>query len=120
MNLVNREFKLWDFRVSHNQLLLRSPKTETPQMNIDILFVGVYYLDLPTFVPEPVISVPETSDFLKAQEALGRDVKKEELFVIKIGERRHIVVAVAMKIFENDLDLFESSLESFRIEVDFS
>lgn len=113
MKPINRMFRLWDFRVSHDQLLLRSPKTETTPKNVDIAFVGVEYVDLPTKVPNPVLMSPEVSDLLKAQDSLGRIVQKNEVFVIQIGDRRHIVVAAAMKVFENDLDIFESSLERF-------
>jgi hypothetical protein len=80
---------------------------------MDIAFVGVEYLDLPTTVPNPAMLSPDETDLRKAQEALGKPVKESDLFVFQIGDRRHLVVAAAMKLFENELDIFESSLERF-------
>jgi hypothetical protein len=37
----NRKFKLWDYDVSHRQLLLRSPKSEKFDTNLDIIFLDV-------------------------------------------------------------------------------
>ena len=36
-----RTFQLWEYRVSHGSLLIRSPKGEDVAMNIDIICVGV-------------------------------------------------------------------------------
>jgi hypothetical protein len=113
MKLNDRTFKLWDYRVSHNQLLLRSPKTEAMPTNIDIAFVGVEYLDLPTQLTNLVLVPAESADLDRANEVLGKVGLESEVFVIQAANRRHIVVAVAMKILENDLDIFESSLEKF-------
>ena len=46
----DRDFRLWEYRVSHDQLLLRSPQGETHWRNLDLIFVGVEYLDLPTLL----------------------------------------------------------------------
>jgi len=43
-----RSFRLWEFNVNHNQLLLRSPKKKSQPKNVDIAFVGVGYVELPT------------------------------------------------------------------------
>jgi hypothetical protein len=80
---------------------------------MDIAFVGVEYVDLPTKMNNPVITSPNIADLRRAEEALGRVVKEDELFVIEVDERRHIVVAAAMKMFENELPIFETSLERF-------
>lgn len=113
MNLNDRIFKLWDYRVSHNQLLLRSPKTEAMPTNIDVAFVGVEYLDLPTELTSLALVPAEDSDLDRIKEAFGKVALESEVFVIQTSTHRHIVVAAAMQVFENDLDIFESSLERF-------
>jgi hypothetical protein len=110
---LTRSFRLWDFRVSHDQLLLRSPKTKDIATNSDIAFVGVEYVELPTLLNDAALDEAGDDDIRRAELALGKTVPRSRVFVLKCGERRYLVVAAAMKSFENDLDLFESSLETF-------
>jgi hypothetical protein len=44
----DRHFQMWKYGVGHAQLLLRSVKDETHSTRIDVLFVAVERLDLPT------------------------------------------------------------------------
>lgn len=37
----------------------------------------------------------------------------DEIHVLSSGEKRYLVVAAAKKMWDNDLDIFESSLEHF-------
>ncbi len=113
MRHFDREFRLWDFRVSHDQLLLRSAKTDTFPTNIDIAFVGVEYIELPTRIESPTICPPAEADVERAQLALGRNIPSDQIFVVEAGNSRYLVVAAAMKASENDLDFMESSLERF-------
>lgn len=113
MQHTARDFRMWDFRVSHDQLLLRSPKTADNPRNLDVAFVGVEFVGLPTMLERLAIDDAQEADFRRADAALGVAVPRHRVFVIESGARRYIVVAAAMKVFENDLDLFESSLESF-------
>jgi hypothetical protein len=113
MQHFNRNFRLWDFRVSHDQLLLRSPKnTENPK-NLDVAFVGVEYVELPTKLKDLTVGEAGDDDFRRADLGVGKAVPRDQVFVIESGGRRHVIVAAAMKVFENDLDRFESSLERF-------
>jgi hypothetical protein len=50
--LAKRRFKLWDYNVSHNQLLIRSSKSENTNTNIDIKFIGVSYINLPATITD--------------------------------------------------------------------
>jgi hypothetical protein len=111
MQEFKRSFRLWDFRVSHDQLLLRSPKNASAPRNLDVAFVGVEYLELPTKLRELTLGAAEPDDHKKAEQVLGRLIPKDWVFVISSDERRHLIVAAAVKVFENDLDIFESSLE---------
>ena len=113
MQHFKRNFRLWDFRVSHDQLLLRSPKTAENPKNLDVAFVGVEYVELPTKLKELTVGEAGDNDFRRADQAVGSPVPRGQVFVIESGGRRYVVVAAAVKVFENDLDIFESSLERF-------
>lgn len=113
MNLTGRTFRVWEFRVSHDQLLLRSPRTAQHSQNLDIIFAGVDYLDLPTKLGEIELTHPAADDLRRVHAAYREDVAERDVHVIVSGGRRFVVVAAGMKIIESDMDIFESSLESF-------
>ncbi len=114
MQEFKRSFRLWEFQVSHGQLLLRSPKSESESQNLDIVFAGVEYIELPTKMETVTLTEPSAEERERAADALGKSVPVERVFIIESNERRFLVVAAAMVVEENDLDLFESSLERFR------
>src|SRR5262249_34912827 len=113
MQHFKRRFRIWDFNVSHDQLLLRSPKSAEAPKNLDVAFVGVEYIELPTKMKDLAIVVPGDDDIRRAETVLGTSVPKSQVFTIESGHRRYLVVAAAMKAFENDLEVLESSLERF-------
>jgi hypothetical protein len=113
MQHFKRNFRLWDFKVSHDQLLLRSPKNAENPKNLDVAFVGVEYIELPTKLKELTVGEAGDDDFRRADLGVGKAVPRNQVFVIESGGRRYVVVAAAMKVSETDLDLFESSLERF-------
>jgi hypothetical protein len=43
----DRRFQLWEYRVSHGSLLIRSPKGPDAEMNIDLVFSGVEFVACP-------------------------------------------------------------------------
>ena len=43
-----RTFQVWDYTVSHAQLLLRSVKDSDHESRIDVLFVGTRHVNVPT------------------------------------------------------------------------
>lgn len=55
----DRVFQLWDYTVGHAQLLLRSPATTDEPFNIDIVFLGVETLDIPTRMEGLSMEKPE-------------------------------------------------------------
>jgi hypothetical protein len=113
MQKLNRMFRVWDFRVSHDQLLIRSAKSASSPKNLDVAFVGVEYMELPTKIRDMEIADATEADVGRAQQALTRPVNRDELHVLSSGGRRYVVVAAAMKVSENELDFMESSLEKF-------
>ena len=109
-----RRFKLWDYNVGHNQLLLRSPSSLELELekNIDVVFLGVEFLHLPSTLPGLQLQQASAKETAKI---VGDLIKVGEcctVYTILSGNRRYYVAAVAFMILENDLDLTESSLET--------
>lgn len=108
-----RIFRLWDYRVSHDQLLLRSAQTPDIQTNVDIVFWGVEYIVLPTMLHGLLI-----------RKGTIHDVKnipivnpiRDSVFIIETIGCSFFVAALGCKVLENQLDIFESSLEMFSIK----
>jgi hypothetical protein len=114
----DRTFKIWDYWVSHSQLLLRSPgdlrrpKGSSESLNVDIIFVAVDYIELPTTLSELRLTSDVTTEELQSLEhAIGHAVLPEQVFVLTANGQRHRVVAGAMWVRENDLELMQSSLD---------
>jgi hypothetical protein len=98
---TDRVFKLWDYTVGHAQLLFRSPPTDDEPFNIDLVFLGVKRLDIPTTLNGLAMSTPENLD------------RYNDLHRLTSGGKEYSVVAVAFRIYKNQHELMESSLEYF-------
>ena len=102
-------FQTWEFKVSHGHLLIRSPKTPECPTNIDLMFVAVEYIDLPRHLRGLEMEEPNEADISVIRERLGKPIGSEySIFVIISDSRRYHVVAAALKISENELDIFDS------------
>jgi hypothetical protein len=97
----DRVFKLWDYTDGHAQLLFRSPPTDDEPFNIDLVFLGVERLDIPTKLDGVSMSEPENLD------------RYHDLHRLTSGGKEYSIVAVAFRIFKNQHELMESSLEYF-------
>lgn len=108
---AGRKFQLWQYRVSHGELLIRSPKNGGNRRNMDLMFVGVEYVDLPRFLPDLEVDDPLDEDLSRAQERLGKPIERPSVVVLKSQGRRYIVVAAAVKATESDMEIFDSPFE---------
>lgn len=104
----SRMFQTWQFRVSHGELLIRSPKGANHSTNIDLVFVGVEYMDLPRHLGEVEVHEPDEIDLSFIRERLRKQDSSDKIFVLTSDSRRYRVVAAALKISENELGIFES------------
>ncbi len=109
----DRRFKIWDYNVSHNQLLLRSPRTPEINTNIDFVFWGVEYIDLPTSFVGISLEPPERADMFNVERSIGKPCDISGVYCVVSGEQRHFVLASGFKVLENQLDIFETSLYYF-------
>lgn len=116
--MSQRRFKVWEYNVSHQQLLIRSPKTEEFQANIDIKFCGVLYLNLPTTLINISLSEPSIEEVNNVSLLLPNKSNTEKAFILSSLNNRYVVVAVSCKISENELDIFDTSLEIFGHEIE--
>lgn len=108
-----RRFRLWEFRVSHNQLLVRSPRNDDAATNTDVVFTGVVFMELPTDFDGLRIAEGDSSRLDRIPALEGRRTRGMKVYILTSAGREHLIVAASATVSENELDLFESSLESF-------
>ena len=110
-NFSDRKFQFWQYRVNHGELLVRSPMDARNPRNIDIMFCGVKYVDLPRQITNLEIDNPTEADMARATERLGKPLKQKNVIVLKSEDRRFLVVASVVKIVESDMDIMASPFE---------
>lgn len=112
-----RTFKVWEYLVSHGQLLIRSPKApatgSSPERttNVDLVCVGVEYMALPRALHGLVVREPTAAEVASVSALLGKPVDGRELRMLESEGRRFPVVATSLSISENDWDIFDSPFE---------
>lgn len=112
---TNRKFSIWELHTSHGHLLLRSPKAKAlesgHQGNIDIMFRGVRFFDLPTKMDGLEFTSPTMQEVDGLVSNYG-DLKPLKPWVLVSGGTRHLVLAAAaVFIWRNDWELLESPIE---------
>jgi len=105
---LGRIFKVWEYRVSHKQLLLRCPKSSDSSKNFDVMFYDVQYMELPSVLRRLEIEQPNQSDIAFVEKRIGKAVGEGQVFVLNSGNQRYIVVAGGAAVSENSMGLFES------------
>jgi hypothetical protein len=105
---IGRRFQFWQYRVSHGELLVRSPKDAAHPRNVDVMFVGVEYVDLPRFLPDLEVDEPNDDDVARAEERLGKPVERQWVVVLKSQGRRFVVVAAAVQAVESEMEIFDT------------
>ena len=107
-----REFKLWDYNVSHKQLLLRSPSAPDIDGNIDATFWQVEYVAIPTFISG--LSIFDASDIERSCFENTHKIKLQSpLYRFKSGDNNYFIASGGFQILENNRDIFESTLVDF-------
>lgn len=109
-----RNFQLWEYFVSHSQLLIRSPKTSDSEKNVDILFSGVKYISLPcSFSSRDGLVLQEGSqvDLLSFTSLTSFPDAENRLFWLICGESKHVVIADVCEISEKDGGFMENSIK---------
>ncbi len=106
---MNREFQLWEYRVSHGSLLIRSPQGAETKTNVDIVFSGVEYLAAPRILRGVEIAVPTKEEVRRLEARLGKQLTESSIVILVSSGQRFPIVAASFKVEENELDIFEST-----------
>ena len=114
---AGRSFKLWEYRVSHKQLLIRCPKATNAESNIDVMFFNVQYIDLPTSFPDLQLDLPTRDEAVRLREHVEALAEGQIVFAIKTNHRRHLVVAGAVKVCTTKMGIFESPFKLPPVEL---
>ncbi|PYS98258.1 MAG: hypothetical protein DMF63_16525 [Acidobacteria bacterium] len=105
----DRYFTFFDYHSSHRQLLLRSSKDDANPRNVDVIFFDVRYIQLPTAVRGMTITV--VRDGRTRYDSLsGHFDGNGSVFELKVGSDIFYIVGAFFRVYENDLDFFETSL----------
>ena len=112
-----RTFKVWEYQVSHGQLLIRSPKAPatgtSPEFltNVDLVCLGVEYMAVPRVLHGLELLPPSPDEMRHLEIALGKAVALDNAKVLASDGKRFSVVASSFSLSENDWDIFESPFE---------
>jgi hypothetical protein len=105
----SRSFRLWEYRVSHGSLLLRSPKNERFATNIDVVFVGVECVRMSTQLSG--LRVVESMAAHFEEELADSGPLSGEVFSLLCSAGSGLVVAAACKVSEHDEDFLWSPFD---------
>jgi hypothetical protein len=105
---ASRMFQTWLFGVGHGELLVRSPKGANHSTNIDLMFAGVEYMDLPRHLRQIEVHEPDETDISFIRERLPKQGSSDKIFVLISNDRRYRIVAAGMKVCENELGYFDN------------
>ncbi|WP_136518138.1 hypothetical protein [Cellulomonas telluris] len=111
----DRVFQLWEYRVSHGALLVRSPRGPDRTTNVDLLFAGVELISCPRLLRGLVVEQAGPDDVRAARAALGQEIDAPlEVFVLVSEGRRNVVVASSLRLHEHQGDIFDSPFADSR------
>jgi hypothetical protein len=105
-----RGFQVWEYTVSHAQLLLRSVRDELNSTRVDVLFKNVGFLALPTSMTvEAIEEVPD--DELGSVSGLPAEAVSggRKVFRLRSQPGDGLVVAGAMVSAEDEREFHEPS-----------
>ena len=106
----DRRFQLWEYRVSHGALLIRSPKGPDSETNIDLVFSGVEYVACSRMLRGVDLAPVTPEDVRRVGDAFGSVVAPDQVFVLLSAGVRHLVVASSCRVSENLDDIFDIPL----------
>ena len=108
----DRYFVLFDYLISHGQLLLRSQKAKGHDQNIDIIFFDATYIQVFAYLDGVAIRKTENATgfgYNSVSSYLGHN--NNSLFEVetKLGEKYYIAASF-FRVYENELEFGETSL----------
>ena len=112
MKFINRDFTLIDFSTSHNQFLYRSSKNEKFNRNIDILFEGVSFMQLPLNLYGFEIVLGNKNDYKELKKIVPDldSYSHKKMIVLQNNLIKNFCLADRISYQENDLEALETSI----------
>ncbi len=107
----DRNFQLWDYSVSHSQLVIRSPGDEDTTPNVDFHFRGVMLLGVPTQLRGLKLTDPTDGEVEAVRGTLAHRVEREWVRVLVSAGTRHLIVASHLEVSENTMPVMQTVLE---------
>lgn len=107
----SRRFQLWEYRVSHGSLLIRSPRGPGQDTNLDVLFDGVEFVSSAQMLRGLEVTTGDATDINFVEDVVGAVRLPDNIFILKSIGRRFFVVASSCRTDENDLDIFTSPFD---------
>lgn len=98
--ISGRSFKLWDYSPSLSRLLIRSPRRNEEDYNVDVIFYGVVRLEINDLIGEMSIDSENSSN------------PTYQRFMLRTEKCSHIIEAVSYIIELSYTDIFDSPLDS--------
>ena len=122
--MAKYSFVLEEFIPTQRYLLLRglrfdrserSKASDPGPTNIDMIFMGVEYIEAPMALGLTVGIVQPTEDELERvnrilRKSIGTDIPAEQLYALAAGKNRFLVAAHSERVEENDLQFHESHM----------
>jgi hypothetical protein len=109
--ISERIFQLWHYRVSHGQLLIRSPKSPTQTTNLDLVFRGVEFVHFPKAFKGLEVTEPTKEELDRTRRVVGPRYEFPKTFILVSEDKRYWIAAFFFDVKENDLDTFQSGLD---------
>jgi hypothetical protein len=103
-----RAFQLWEYKVSHGSLLIRSPKAPGVSENIDLICVGVEYLAVPRHMKGLDLVEATPQEIKQLSQLLGKELQPRHIRIIVSEGRRFPIVAASFRLDENTDEIFDS------------
>ena len=106
-------FSILDYHISHRRMLVRSTETsEEGVRNTDLLFDGVFYIEMPDKLDGVTIREGSEQEYEYVEGRCFFEVHRQfsKVFVLRSQEKDYYVGARGIEVSENDKPPLESSL----------
>lgn len=104
-----------DYSLNHHVLLLRNSKVVGETFhNVDILFLGTYYVEIATKLEDLIIDQGTEQDLEYVRSRSSTQGPYTKVFVIHSKGAKYYIGAGQIEIQENNLDISETSIGAKR------
>jgi hypothetical protein len=102
----HRQFKVWKYRISHEQLLLRSVPTASEPRRLEVLFRGVLAMKLTTNLDHLTIQQPSDEELTDIRQQIWNTTHEvtKTAFIVRTLDSTGYVVASDFSTAEDDAD----------------